>query len=130
MGAAVEFHFGKPVVVRSISIEDITTVHGAHHELLRYELQRWEPEGWKTIATHDHIDNSNIGGWQFLQNNVRGPDYLSQSWRIYFPAGTHVENKDRVHLGELTQFITETYTNQQPDKANWSVFTYGHTTVF
>jgi len=117
---SVEFHFAKPVVIRSISIEDITTKHASHFELLRYELQRWQASGWRTIAIHDHIDGSNIGGWQYLQNNVRGPDYLSQSWRIFFPPGVHVENKDRVHLGELTSLVTETYTaGSKPAEVNW-----------
>ena len=122
LNLAVEFHFAKPVVIRSVSIEDITTKHGSHHELLRYELQRWQASGWRTLAIHDHIDGSNIGGWQYLQNNVRGPDYLSQSWRIFFPPGVHVENKDRVHLGELTSLVTETYTaGSKPAEVNWFV---------
>ena len=37
-----------------ISIEDITTRHGAHHELLNYELQRWELGRWVTVAKHGH----------------------------------------------------------------------------
>ena len=37
-----------------ISIEDITTKHGAHFELLNYELQRWELGRWVTVAKHGH----------------------------------------------------------------------------
>lgn len=37
-----------------VSIEDITTRHGAHHELLNYEIQRWELGRWVTVAKHGH----------------------------------------------------------------------------
>lgn len=104
---AVEFYMEKLSVVTKISIEDITTKHGAHHELLKYELQRWELGRWVTVAKHGHSAGQSVGKYQVLDaTGLKGMAEASHNWRIFFPVDS-VANKDRIHLGELIQLQVE-----------------------
>ena len=82
---AVEFYFAVPSIISSLKIEDITTAHGAHHELIKYMVQRWSGSSWVTVATHSHSAGTNVKSLQGLETGIKSTAMLARSWRIYFP---------------------------------------------
>ena len=103
-----EVFFQTPAIITKVTIADAATCGGtAHHELLRFLIQRWSGTKWVTQSSFATSSGAHTRETVTHDTKLSGrSDLVAQSWRIYFPSNA-VTSADVLHLNELVDFVTE-----------------------